>query len=66
MTGRRILIGSGILLVLAMVIALAFSVGIVFGRGMTCPCRFQCKKFPALRFSALLNEETPEVELVLV
>ncbi len=66
MTGRRILIGGGILLVLAMVIAMAFSVGIVFGRGVTRPCRLQSQKFPALRFSALLNEETPEVELVLV
>ena len=66
MTGRRILIGGGILLVLAMVIALAFSVGNVFGRGVTRPCRFQSQKYPALLFSALLNEETPEVELVLV
>ena len=66
MTGRRILIGGGILLVLAMVIAMAFSVGIVFGRGVTRPCRLQSKKFPALLFSALLNEQTPEVELVLV
>ncbi len=66
MTGRRILIGGGILLVLAMVIAMAFSVGIVFGRGVTRPCRLQSKKFPALLFSALLNEEAPEVELVLV
>jgi hypothetical protein len=65
-TGRRILIGGAILLALAMVIALAFSVGIVFGRGVTRPCRFQSQKFPALRFRALLNEETPEVELVLV
>jgi hypothetical protein len=65
-TGRRILLGGGILLVLAMVIALAFSVGIVFGRGVTPPCRFQSKKYLALRFSALLNKETPEVELVMV
>jgi len=49
-----------------MVIALAFSVGIVFGRGVTRPCRFQCQKYPALRLSALLTEETSEVELVLV
>ena len=66
MTGRRILIGGGIPLVLAMVIAMAFSLGIVFGRGVTRPCRFRSKEFPALLFSALLNEETPEVELVLV
>ena len=66
MTGRRILLGGGILLVLAMVIALAFSVGIVFGRGVTPPCRLQSKKHPALRFSALLDKETPEVELGLV
>jgi hypothetical protein len=65
-TGRRILLGGGILLVLAMVIALAFSVDIVFGRGVTPPCRFQSQKHPALLFSALLTEETPEVELVLV
>jgi hypothetical protein len=49
-----------------MVIALAFSVGIVFGRGVTPPCRLQSKKYLALLFSALLNEETPEVELGLV
>ena len=66
MTGRRILIGGAILLALAMVIALAFSVGIVFGRGVTPPCRFQSKKYLALLFSALLNKETPEVELGLV
>ena len=66
MTGRRILIGGAILLALAMVIALAFSVGIVFGRGVTRPFRLQSKKFPALLFSALLNEETLKVELVLV
>lgn len=66
MTGRRILIGGGILLVLAMVIALAFSVSIVFGRGVTRPCRLRSQKYPALCFSALLSEVTPEVELVLV
>ena len=66
MTGRRILIGGGILLVLATVIAMAFSVGIVFGIGVTRPCRFRSQRYPALLFSALLNEETLEVELVLV
>ena len=66
MTGRRILIGGGILLVLAMVIAMAFSVGIVFGRGVTRPCRIRSQKYPALLISALLDEETPEVELGLV
>ena len=58
--------GGAILLALAMVIALAFSVGIVFGRGVTCPCRFRSQKYPALLISALLNEETLKVELVLV
>jgi len=33
---------------------------------MTCPCRLRSQKFPALRFNALLSEETSEVELVLV
>jgi hypothetical protein len=65
-TGQRILIGGAVLLALAMVIALAFSVGIVFGRGVTRPCRLLSKKYPALGFSALLSEETPEAELVLV
>ena len=32
----------------------------------TSPCRFQSQKHLALRFSVLLNEETPEVEVALV
>ncbi len=66
MTGRRILIGGAVLLALALVIALVFSVGIVFGRGVTRPCRIRSQKIPALLFSSLLDEETPEVELGLV
>jgi hypothetical protein len=32
----------------------------------TCPCRFPDHKNIALRFSALLNDETSEVELALI
>ena len=31
----------------------------------TSPCRFPSTKIPALRFSALLGESTPKVELAL-
>jgi hypothetical protein len=37
-----------------------------FTGGSTAPCRFPNPKIPALRFSALLTEEAPEVELVLL
>jgi hypothetical protein len=32
----------------------------------TSPCRFSDHKNPALRFSALLNEENPELKIALI